>query len=230
MNGFSLAFCPIIWKWQVAQLQRHPFLFSWNLFGLKHHLILDSLTFAINTLEYYYLWMYYGDFQRKSLFDGGEWIHSWSNSIFPLTMAARKAHAHAYGGNNVPWNNMFNIYFYCTNGFSYRIGPFLYTHTHAPRQQFHTACQMRMKSTKYTHPPPYLPREQTKCKCYIYQTLKMKRIALDKGHTHLWHYSVARGDSCYWNGDDKCEWFFVLVQALAYAVRQRMGKQNHNNQ
>lgn len=90
------------------------------------------------------------------------------------------------------------------------------THTHASRQQLHTACQMRMKSTKYTQPPRHLPREQTKCKCYIYQALKMKRIALDKGHTHLWHYLVARGDSCYWNGDDKCEWFFLFWSRLTY--------------
>lgn len=199
--SLSRAFCTIVWKWQVAQLQRQPFLFSWNLLGMEqqfqHQLILNFLTFAINTLEYYYLWMYYGDFHKKSWFDGvggggggsGEWIHSWSNSIFSLTMVSHTqihAHAHAHDGNNVPWNNMFNIYFYCTNGFSYRIGPFLSTHTRIAGDNCipHAKCVWNQLNTPI-HRTCRGSKRNVNVIYIVYQTLKMKRIALDKGHTFM---------------------------------------------
>lgn len=93
-----------------------------------------------------------------------------------------------------------------------------------------------MKSTKYTggyaHNVRVRAREETKCKC-IYQTLKMERIALDKGHIYTTLFGIVygpRGDSCYWNGDNECEWFFLLQSSVSLPEQQRMGKQKHNNQ
>lgn len=153
-------FSSFVWMWQVAQLQNQQFYFSWNLFGLKqfqHHLVsLSTFHSRINTLEYYYLWMYYGDFPQKELVRRRrrrrrlrcQWTEFIREAIQFFHCQWMYAHTHtethAFGGNNVPWNNMFNIYFYCTNGFSYRISPFSCTiynaHSHTPTQQLHAAC------------------------------------------------------------------------------------------
>lgn len=94
------------------------------------HLVSFSFSCKINTLEYYYT---YECIMVIFLFwdDKTRWNSFVKQFNFPFVSMDG---AHGGEKKNVPWNNMFNIYFYCNNGFSYRIGPFLYptiaTHAH----------------------------------------------------------------------------------------------------
>lgn len=98
-------------------------------FPLIHSNTVESLSLLYVTLEYG-LWMYYDDFAvdlkvriaiwlNKVLFFQA--IHIRFIVLLSVYVAREK---------NMPWNNMFNIYFYYINGFSYRNRPFYHDNIH----------------------------------------------------------------------------------------------------